>query len=444
MDKTLFFGFAAALCLSFPAAVMAQDVPGETAATDVFAAASTVAVGEGDDAPVTDILHAVRVAKIKLERERLKRLEIWGGNPPVYGEFPARAEIVLAVWRKDAKTVNLYLADKQGARLWMKSPGAPPISVSQHAQVNSRYAIPEGHSATVVGVLYPVMDETVVSGRTSYRTRETVHVPISREMFVPDILTAGSDYLSFLVRDAHDEMARRGIRSRTYPDRLLSEIVDPYLIKSIVVIEHSGHQKLLGDSDPESVLGNFYVNLAVNGETAFDEAESSAGALGLAQFIPSTYALFVRNRPDLGLIPDFRAGMADHRNALIAEAAYFDDSLRLLPADLREKYLINPSAVAAYLAAAYNGGVTRVKRAYLNFGEDWDQYHGGNHSLRPETVTYVAKLRKVYSMMETGVYATPSAPNNAIPAERTVAVAQTSFDPVGTVCFGDGSCVTVN
>ena len=67
------------------------------------------------------------------------------------------------------------------------------------------------------------------------------------------------------------------------------------------------------------------MKLAANEDSAFDAAISSAGAAGLVQFIPSTYALMVKKRPDLGLIPDFREGMANHRNAVKAQVA----SLRL-------------------------------------------------------------------------------------------------------------------
>jgi hypothetical protein len=291
------------------------------------------------------------------------------------------------------------------------------------------------------------MEEIGTAKKPLYRTDETVYVPPTAEMFVPEMLTAGSDYLSFLVQDAFEELQRREIRSRAFPDLLLSEAIDPYLVKSVVVIEHSNHRSLLRQDDPESVLGSFYVNLAANGEAAFSDAESHAGALGLAQFIPSTYALFVKNRPDLGLIADFREGMADHRNAVIAEVAYFDDTLRMLPEEIRSDYLSDPARASAFLAAAYNGGVSRVKRAYATYGDSWDGYHGTGSSLRQETVFYVAKLRKVYSMLTSGVFATPNAPSNALPTDSSVASAPKPLAlglSTASICFDDGGCRLVN
>jgi len=48
-----------------------------------------------ETATADSLLDAVELAKLKLEQERQKRLGIWGGQPPSYAEFPARAEIVL-------------------------------------------------------------------------------------------------------------------------------------------------------------------------------------------------------------------------------------------------------------------------------------------------------------------------------------------------------------
>jgi hypothetical protein len=424
-----------------------------------------------ETATAADILAAVELGKLKLEAERQKRLEIWGGAPPSYAEYPAKGEIILAIWRQDTGYVNLYLADKQGRRLWVKSPGAPPVSVSYHAQLYSQYWIEPVHQATVVAVLYPVMEER----GNRYHTNETIYVPPSKAMRTPAVLAAGSDYLSYLVEDAFAELARREVRSRAFPERFLHEAIDPYLIKSVVVIEHSSHHALLSDNDPEATLGRFYANLALNGESAFAQAESYAGALGIAQFMPKTYALFVNGRPDIGLIPDFREGMADHRNAIMAAAAYFDDSLRMLPEEIRADYATNPALAADYLAAAYNGGTYRVRTAVKYFGADWDQRHNSGYSLRTQTVNYVKKLRKVYAMLQSGVFATPAAPSNALPSGSVLAqnpslvsslpqpagtatgndpavagtlnqISQSQLavaDPLTMVCFGDGSCVSL-
>jgi hypothetical protein len=245
------------------------------------------------------------------------------------------------------------------------------------------------------------------------------------------------------------------------------------------------------------------VKLAANRDSAFDASISTAGAAGLVQFIPSTYALMVRKRPDLGLIPDFRQGMADHQNAVKAQVAYLDEDLAGMSA-VRELYVRDKAKAAEFLAASYNGGSVRVKRAYTTYGEDWAKSYAkelaraqsdaaalkkriktlqknidagkdvkaskaalakakaqrdeavvtiatiNRSSLRKETVFYVAKLKKTYAMFTAGYFATPRAPSGALPAQavpetpaasEAVAAAPSS---AGQVCFSDGGCAAVN
>ena len=113
-----------AVLFLFPITALAQDesIPGPVPAlfADTEVVSEVVVVEEASLPPVieepeliTNIMQAILEAKAKLEQERLVRLDIWGGKGPVYNEFPAKAEIILAVWRQDAGVVNLYLADKQ-------------------------------------------------------------------------------------------------------------------------------------------------------------------------------------------------------------------------------------------------------------------------------------------------------------------------------------------
>jgi len=69
------------------------------------------------------------------------------------------------------------------------------------------------------------------------------------------------------------------------------------------------------------------------------------------------------------------------------------------------------------------------------------------YSLKTETVLYVAKCKKVYSMFTMGMYATPNAPSGALPVE--LSGVQNAQAPAGgdrsvasaqQICFGDG-CV---
>ena len=413
------------------------------------------------------------------------------------------AKITLAVWDRGTDEITVVEATKSGTDLEITSGPKLPIKVSYSAKLYSQYELPPASDSLVVGVIYPVLTAKTVAKKKAYEARDTVYVPHSPEFYVPEMLSAGSDYLSFLIQDAYDELRAKGIASRAYPDRLVVDVIDPYLVKSIAVIEHSDHRSLLGDDDPERTVGRFLVKLATNEDAAFDAAISSAGADGLVQFIPSTYALMVKKRPDLGLISDFRTGMADHKNAVKAQVAYLDMDLAGM-SSVRDLYLSDRAKAGEYLAAAYNGGSTRVKRAYTAFGEDWDksfkadlsaaqsdaavlkkrmatlqkQIDAGKDvkaskaalakakrereeavvkiatlnksSLREETVFYVAKLKRAYGMFAAGYFATPQAPSGALPIQEAQPVAQTpaslasNASPAVQICFSEGGCSAVN
>lgn len=409
------------------------------------------------------------------------------------------ANVTLAVWDRDDDSITVVEARKSGDELTITSGPKLPIRVTYSGKLYSQYAMPPETNSYVVGVIYPVLTKKVVAKKTTYEARDTVYMPYNAAFYTPEVLGAGSDYLSFLIQDAYDELRAKGIKSRAFPDKLVVDVIDPYLVKSIAVIEHSDHASLLAEDNPERTVGRFLVKLAANEDSAFDAAISSAGAAGLVQFIPSTYALMVAKRPDLGLIPDFRAGMADHRNAVKAQVAYLDMDLAGMPS-VRELYLTDKAKAAEYLAASYNGGTTRVKRAYTAFGDEWSksfkaelartqsdaaalkkriatlqkQVDAGKDvknakaalatakrereeavvkiatitksSLREETVWYVAKLKKAYGMFTAGYFATPKAPSGALPATEAptpiaaAPAAIASAAAVGQICFSDGGC----
>ena len=474
----------AAMFFALPAA--AQEVPvSDAAAAPVAAVSSTneaVAPQPEMPAPMT-ILQAVKKARALLKQDIADRTAA-NPTPAILKAKPQVADVTLAVWDKAASTVTLVHAEKSGTSLKVKTPGDWPIRVTTNNAQYSVYALPAARGALVLGSRYPVAIEHKAGKKKTYELHDTAYIPYQTALYSPEVLTAGSDYLSYLIQGAFDELRAKGVTSRAFPSRLVVDVIDPYLIKSIVVIEHSDHATLLGDDAPERALGRFLVNLALNEEDAFDSSLSTAGAAGLVQFIPSTYKLYAQRRADLGLIQDFRAGMADHKNAIKAEVAYLDQSLAGMPEAIKSIYASDKDRAAEFLAAAYNGGDSRVKKAFAVYGDDWahspkaeltalnaraatlktriamfksrikrGKYVTENKaslkeaeseravvtsrialinssSLRQETAIYVAKLRKTYALLSAGAFATPAAPSGALP----VAVASSPAAP-STIAF---------
>lgn len=380
------------------------------------------------------------------------------------------ANIHVAVWDRDDDSITVGEYRKYGDELTFLGGTKQPIRVSVNAKANSVYVTPPADNSLVVGVIYPNFVNAGTAKNPKWMAHESVLTPYQQAFYTPEMLVAGSNYLSFLIQDAYDELDAKGIKSRAFPDKLVTEIVDPYLVKSIAIIEHSGVYDLTKPDDQDRAIGRFLVKLAMNGEGAFGNAISTAGAAGMVQFIPSTYQLMVNKRPDLGLIPDFRAGMANHQNAVKAQVAYIDMDLASMPM-AKAAYMTDKSKAAEFLAASYNGGQTRVKKAFAAYGTNWAEsatslralaveLNGKKaaplsviqaSSLRNETVGYVAKLKHAYGMLQAGYYATPQAPSGALPVQQVAATPEAApsststkiaiASTVGMICFGDGSCV---
>jgi hypothetical protein len=388
------------------------------------------------------VVTAIHRAETEL-KGRLATLKKAGALTERLASKPGEVEVTLAVWRREADTLRYLEVKKNGDELTLIDGEKPLPHVTVSARQNSQYEFAD-RAEIVVGALYPVATAVqLTKKKTAYDITQTYVVPPGRDVSGPEVIAAGSDYLSGRIQKALDDLRARGVKSMAYPDRLLAETADPYLIKAIVIIEHSSHVALLSDFHPEKEMGDFLEYLGRRGDDAFDSAVSSAGASGMAQFIPSTYNTLVKSRPGLGLIKDFKAGMGDHHNALKAEVAYLDECLADMPRSVRDSVRVNPLAAATVMAASYNGGSVRVRKAIANWGEDWDQSHTNKKgvilasSIRSETSWYVAKLKAVYQMLQGGYYATPTAPANALPANAAPA---TTASSVGAICFDGSGC----
>jgi hypothetical protein len=464
----LFFGLALAARAEDANAPLLINTPTVGTADGSGTEAPTPTLVDPAPAPRLTILTAVARGKELLAPVFADFKKKEPGVKPVATKTSQTAAAI-ALWDKTADTVTVW-GGTRGLRYFTADAGGwqIPIVTTAGAQTAFRGKDP---NLVVVGTVQADMVPVTIKKKKQYKPTFSYYVPYNKSLYSVETLAAGSDYLSSLIQEAFVELDAKGITSRAFPGQLLTAAIDPYLIKSIAVIEHADGQIYEDDAAEES-LGRFLVKLALNQEHALGTATSTAGARGMAQFIPSTYKLMVTKRPDLGLIADFAAGMADHGNAIKAEAAYLDMILADLPQEIRDRYLSDRGSAASYIAAGYNGGSVRVKRAIATWGEDWSVSHAADYdalaakaaslksriaqidkqlnagvsdkkeaALRAEkkkaqadrsaalarageikgtwivkeTASYVVKLRRVYGMLAAGFFATPNAPTNTVP-----------------------------
>lgn len=311
---------------------------------------------------------------------------------PVIGQDSPRM-VTLAVWDKETGNIDLVKGIKQGTKLTLTSPSPSKINVKSSNWINSDYqSVDPTH--LVVAVRYPIYNE-VKSGKkvTAYDTEQAVYTPYSTTLHQPEVVARGKKVVDELVESALSDLRSRGIKSRAQPDKLLADVVNPDLLTSIAVIEHADSGALRSNS--KAVIERIYATIGLNPESAYNYSRSSAGALGLFQFIPSTYVSLAK-QPQYGLKANFEDGMRDHHNAMRAAAIYMDIILAQYPAEVRAAS--SDFKTFEYIAAGYNGGYGRVKNAI----QIWDHQINGvlkpkeinkRSRLQAETIDYVKKLR---------------------------------------------------
>lgn len=323
--------------------------------------------------------------------------------PRRVGTYDTFVDVTLAVWNSETKAIDYVDIKKNGTRIEVLTPVPYVIRIDRTNGVNSQFGFNDGGERVVVAVKYPVF-RRVAGAEGWYDLEPIVYTPWSRRLHTPEIVAWGKEILLEMITDVYGDLRARDIRSLAYPDRQLADIISPELVQAISVIEHVGINSLTGENG-EYVMDSVFVILATNQDTSYAYSRSSMGAKGMAQFIPSTYRLMLDRRPELKLDPDFETGMAHARNAIKAMVAYLDAELEYMPLSVQDLYYVDEARVHEYLAAAYNAGGVRVRRAILMWGDAWSEPHVAATSaqaraiLRDETVKYVEKLRAVKTML---------------------------------------------
>ena len=256
------------------------------------------------------------------------------------------------------------------------------LKVSYSNGVNSDYSVdPEGRSV-VVATRYPIL-RSISGKKKTYTVEDVVYTPYSRTIHTQATVDLGEDYVDSLVEGVYTNLRNEGIRSRAFPDRLLVDVIDPAMVKAIAAIEHLDESSL--EKDTDRALERFFVLMGTNPGAAYNYSRSSAGALGLVQFIPSTYNNLAA-RSGGKLEGNFERAMTSHAMAIRAQTMYLDVLLTEFSDKVRDQFAQNPEQINEYIVAAYNGGSGRVRRAI----EIWDQVLNG------EKTRQLASLRRQY------------------------------------------------
>jgi len=192
---------------------------------------------------------------------------------------------------------------------------------------------------------------------------EAVYTAYAPELDTKKMRAAGMDYLRHLQRMAYNKIEDHDVRSRVAPAETVADKIPTSMVLRLMITEHVDplHMKYVGI---EQCIHEVLITVAANQSHAYAYARSSAGALGLPQFMEESYQMVRDNYPKALLEPNFELGMGDLRNAVLASVLLLDLELTQLPRDYLKKVTDSSQQFAAFLAAGYNRNPVHVVETY--------------------------------------------------------------------------------
>ena len=210
-----------------------------------------------------------------------------------------------------------------------------------------------------------------VHARTGYD--EAVYTAYSPELDTKTMRNAGMEYLRRLQSRAYNEIKDQDVRSRVAPKLTVAQEIPQSMVLRLMITEHIDplHMRFVG---MQQCVHEVLFTLAANRGHAYAYAKSSAGALGLPQFLESTYQMVRSDYPAAALEPNFELGMGNLQNAVLASILLLDLELTPLPRDYLKRFTNSSQQFAAFLAAGYNRNPVHVLQNYYRT----HSFTGGN------------------------------------------------------------------
>ena len=201
----------------------------------------------------------------------------------------------------------------------------------------------------------------------------------------PEVVNAGKFYVRNTIDIAREKLREKGIS-------ISPQIAD--IAERLATVEHIDHQRFWNEYQPQ-LFNEIFSLYALNEGTTYRFSVSRAGAGGMVQMIPATYAMMRNRYFSVGLLPDFVEGMRNHVNAAEAMLLYMQMTWNDLSSN--ETILLammNGTATQAELmAAGYNSNPAKLAGYINRGGANWKTL------IPAETKVYL----QIYSSLERAV-----------------------------------------
>jgi hypothetical protein len=210
--------------------------------------------------------------------------------------------------------------------------------------------------------LLPLVVEFPIERRGVFREM-AYYTSAHPSLLSSEITKAGRTYVNSMVDLAAKRLREKGV---AIPQNIVE------VAKRLCIVEHVDHDRFRNENRI-ALFEEIYSLYALNFLETYRYSVSSAGAGGMVQMIPWTYALMRQRHPGVGLNPDFVAGMRNHGNALEAMLLYMQDTWNDLLGneDIQSALSAKQATPTELMAAAYNSNAAKLPGYIRRAGLGW-------------------------------------------------------------------------
>ena len=278
---------------------------------------------------------------------------------------PAPDTVTLAAEDVDSAQVHVFTLPKatllqQGAQDEVVSADGERLRVTvvrpNYVNTAVRVADAAGHELVPLAVKYPRTEGKAIKEIAYYTS---AHPTLAS----PALTSDGKLYVRRMLDAAAERLRAEGAR------------IDPSIVDvaaHLCIVEHADHKRFMQE-DRAALFSEIETLYALNAGDTYRYSVSTAGAGGMIQMIPQTYAAIRAQHPEVSLEADFVTGMQDHANALQAMLLYIQDTWDNLSQRDQIKQALDThlATQAELLAAGYNSNPMRLADYLARGGTEW-------------------------------------------------------------------------
>lgn len=275
-----------------------------------------------------------------------------------------------------AREMALAILDGEGkiriARALKRDPGfevlTPGFTLTMRREngINSDIWCVNPAGGKVVAVKYPVSNENNRFG-AGEPVIQAVYTPYSPEIKTEEIIKRGIEVQNGFIDKAYARLRERRVLSRAFPGRQIVDVMPKDILRVLLLNEHIDPTEFKSPSLARPLAERVLTVIGTNRDKAYAYSISPAGARGLVQMMPSTYALLLNKYSSAGLRTPFSVAVGDPINAVMAQVLLCDSDWEAI----KTRNDLPAERVGPYLAAAYNGGVGRVLTVLSHDETEW-------------------------------------------------------------------------